>query len=164
LERAGLSKTEGVIIHKPSNIYYLSGYTGEGLLVFGHGFKAIITDFRYTEQAENQAPGFQVLMVGKGVSHVMLAKKVFDENGVTAARFEDDEVTVRAFRKMEEALLPQGTDYMEISGLRIEARQKLTRQQPVSLGQAARIPGVSPGDISVLMIWLEKNRRGQDGK
>ena len=70
----------------------------------------------------------------------------------------------RRFRKMEEALLPQGTDYMEISGLRIEARQKLTRQQPVSLGQAARIPGVSPGDISVLMIWLEKNRRGQDGK
>ena len=43
LERAGLSKTEGVIIHKPSNIFYLSGYTGEGLLVFGHGFKAIIT-------------------------------------------------------------------------------------------------------------------------
>ena len=69
----------------------------------------------------------------------------------------------RRFRKMEETLLPQGTDYMEISGLRIEARQKLTRQQPVSLGQAARIPGVSPGDVSVLMIWLEKLRRVQTG-
>ena len=68
------------------------------------------------------------------------------------------------FRKMEETLLPQGTDYMEISGLRIEARQKLTKQQPVSLGQAARIPGVSPGDISVLMIWLEKRRREQGGE
>ena len=104
LERAGLSQNEGVIIHKPSNIFYLSGYTGEGILVFGHHFQAIITDFRYTEQAENQAPGFQVLMVERGVSHIMLAKRVFDENGITAARFEDDEVTVRSFRYMEEKL------------------------------------------------------------
>ena len=69
----------------------------------------------------------------------------------------------RRFRRMEEMLLPQGTDYMELTGLRIEARQKLTRQQPVSLGQAARIPGVSPGDVSVLMIWLEKRRRENGG-
>ena len=41
-----------------------------------------------------------------------------------------------------------------MSGLRIEARQKLDRQRPASLGQASRIPGVSPGDIAVLMIWL----------
>ena len=67
----------------------------------------------------------------------------------------------KKFRRMEEMLLPQGTDYNQLSGLRIEARQKLTRQQPVSLGQAARIPGVSPGDISVMMIWLEKLRREQ---
>ncbi|MBR2054404.1 MAG: aminopeptidase P family N-terminal domain-containing protein [Clostridia bacterium] len=104
LAKAQVAAHEGVIIHKPSNIFYLSGYTGEGILVFGHGFKAIITDFRYTEQAENQASGFQVLMVGKGLSHVMLAKKVFDENAVTAAYFEDDEINVRAFRKMEEVL------------------------------------------------------------
>ena len=104
LEKAAIGAQEGVIIHKPSNIFHLSGYTGEGILVFGHGFKAIITDFRYTEQAENQAPGFQVLMVGKGLSHIMLAKQVFDEHGITAARFEDDEVTVRTFRRMEEVL------------------------------------------------------------
>ncbi|MCQ2444945.1 MAG: hypothetical protein MJ061_05610, partial [Mailhella sp.] len=49
--------------------------------------------------------------------------------------------------------------YMGMDTLRIEARQKLTRQRPRSLGQAARIPGVSPGDISVLLVWLEKENR-----
>jgi len=46
-----------------------------------------------------------------------------------------------------------------MSGLRIEARQKLDRLRPPSLGQASRIPGVSPGDMAVLTIWLEKRRR-----
>lgn len=46
-----------------------------------------------------------------------------------------------------------------MDALRIEARQKLDRLRPHSLGQASRIPGVSPGDISVLSVWLEKRRR-----
>lgn len=43
-------------------------------------------------------------------------------------------------------------------GLRIEARQKLDKQRPANLGQASRIPGVSPGDIQVLMVWLSRAR------
>lgn len=66
---------------------------------------------------------------------------------------------VEAFRRAEEQLLPQGFDYMTLDGLRIEARQKLTAHQPRSLGEAGRISGVSPGDISVLMVWLEKLAR-----
>ena len=65
---------------------------------------------------------------------------------------------VEAFRKAENALLPQGFDYMTLDGLRIEARQKLTAHQPRSLGEASRISGVSPGDVTVLMIWLEKRK------
>ncbi|MBQ8973015.1 MAG: tRNA uridine-5-carboxymethylaminomethyl(34) synthesis enzyme MnmG [Clostridia bacterium] len=61
----------------------------------------------------------------------------------------------REFRRLEDTPLPPNADYMSMSGLRIEARQKLDRQRPRSLGQASRIPGVSPGDISVLMIWLK---------
>ncbi len=68
---------------------------------------------------------------------------------------------VRAFRRMEDTPLPQDADYLNMSGLRIEARQKLDRQRPHSLGQASRIPGVSPGDISVLRIWL-KSRAGRE--
>ena len=60
----------------------------------------------------------------------------------------------REFQRLENTPLPKDADYLNMSGLRIEARQKLDRQRPASLGQASRIPGVSPGDIAVLMIWL----------
>ena len=62
---------------------------------------------------------------------------------------------VSAFKKMEEKLIPQNIDYENIHGLRLEARQKLQKIKPKSLGQASRISGVSPSDISVLIIWLE---------
>ena len=65
------------------------------------------------------------------------------------------------FRRAEEALLPEDTDFMSISGLRIEARQKLQRQRPRSLGQASRMMGVSPGDVQVLMVYIEKRRHEQ---
>ncbi len=57
-------------------------------------------------------------------------------------------------KKMEEKPLPDGIDYHSIEGLRLEAREKLNRIRPLNLGQAARISGVSPADISVLMIYL----------
>lgn len=62
------------------------------------------------------------------------------------------------FRKMEERLIPADTDYSSIYGLRLEARQKLEKIRPKSLGQASRISGVSPADVSVLIIWLESKK------
>ena len=62
---------------------------------------------------------------------------------------------VKRSEKMESKLLPRDIDYMQINGLRIEARQKLDKVKPLTLGQASRISGVSPADISVLMIYLE---------
>ena len=64
------------------------------------------------------------------------------------------EKQVAEFRKEEARLLPEDIDYNTISGLRLEARQKLSEIRPVSLGQAGRISGVSPADIAVLMIYL----------
>ena len=59
------------------------------------------------------------------------------------------------FKKMENKLMPENCDYSNIHGLRLEARQKLNKIKPKSLGQASRISGVSPSDVSVLMVWLE---------
>ena len=68
------------------------------------------------------------------------------------------EKQVEVFRKEESTLLPPDIDYTGISGLRVEAREKLQTIRPVSIGQAGRISGVSPADIAVLLIWLDQNR------
>lgn len=62
----------------------------------------------------------------------------------------------KQFKRLENKLLPQDIDYEKISGLRIEARQKLNKIRPLSVGQAGRISGVSPADIAVLLVFLDK--------
>ena len=59
-------------------------------------------------------------------------------------------------KRLEDKALPEDIDYLAIDGLRIEARQKLDKIRPVSLGQASRISGVNPADIAVLMVYLKK--------
>ncbi|RKD31377.1 tRNA uridine-5-carboxymethylaminomethyl(34) synthesis enzyme MnmG [Thermohalobacter berrensis] len=66
------------------------------------------------------------------------------------------------FKKLEGKKLPKDIDYNKIKGLRLEARQKLNEIRPDSLGQASRISGVSPADISVLLVYLEQRRRLQN--
>ena len=66
---------------------------------------------------------------------------------------------VEGFKKMEQKLLPEEIDYEQIKGLRLEARQKLNKFKPYSVGKASRISGVSPADISVLLIYLEQTKR-----
>jgi len=63
---------------------------------------------------------------------------------------------------MEEKKLPRDLDYSTIKGLRVEAQQKLNALRPDSIGQASRISGVSPADISVLLIYLENRRRREE--
>ncbi len=70
-----------------------------------------------------------------------------------------EEEQVAKFKKLEQKKLPKDIDYEEIKGLRLEARQKLNNIKPESVGQASRISGVSPADISVLLIYLEQLKR-----
>lgn len=72
------------------------------------------------------------------------------------------EIQIRQFKKLENRKLSKDLDYLNIEGLRLEAREKLSNIRPESLGQASRITGVSPADINVLLIYLEGLRR-KDG-
>jgi len=76
-----------------------------------------------------------------------------------AGYLEKQQHMIEQARRMEETRLPDDIPYGEIEHLRLEARQKLARQKPVSLAAAGRIPGVNPADVAVLTVWLEKQRR-----
>lgn len=69
-----------------------------------------------------------------------------------------EEMQVEKFKSLEDKKIPENTDFSKIEGLRLEARQKLNKVKPVSVGQASRISGVSPADISVLLIYLYNNK------
>ena len=75
-----------------------------------------------------------------------------------AGYLERQQRQVEEFRKEESRLLPADIDYESITGLRLEARQKLNQIRPLSIGQASRISGVSPSDIAVLLIYLEQQK------
>ena len=70
---------------------------------------------------------------------------------------------VEKFKKLENKILPENIDYLNLKGISLEARQKLDRYKPTSIGQASRISGISPADISVLLIYLEQNKNFKKG-
>ncbi len=67
---------------------------------------------------------------------------------------------VEQYKKLEKKLIPSDIDYDDVTSLRLEARQKLKKFKPVNIGQASRIGGVNPADISVLLIYLDSIYRG----
>jgi tRNA uridine 5-carboxymethylaminomethyl modification enzyme len=66
--------------------------------------------------------------------------------------------SIEQMRKLENKKLPENMDYSAIKGLRLEAIEKLNKHKPVNIGQASRISGVSPADVSVLAVYMEKNK------
>ena len=76
-----------------------------------------------------------------------------------AGYIDRQEIEVGKFRSMEEKKIPTWIDYDSIPSLRTEARQKLTQIRPATLGQASRISGVSPADVSLVMIWMKRGRQ-----
>lgn len=73
------------------------------------------------------------------------------------------EQTIHRTQRLEEQRIPEWLDYREVSHLRTEARQKLMRTQPRTVGQASRVEGVTPADIAILMVYLEKQRATRKG-
>ncbi|MFO7160307.1 MAG: tRNA uridine-5-carboxymethylaminomethyl(34) synthesis enzyme MnmG, partial [[Clostridium] cellulosi] len=65
---------------------------------------------------------------------------------------------INEMKRLEQKKLPKDIDYSKVKGLRIEAQEKLNKVRPENIGQASRISGVNPADISVLLIYLEQNK------
>ncbi len=76
-----------------------------------------------------------------------------------AGYIEKQQSAINQMRKLEKRLLPHDINYAEINGLSLEAREKLNKVHPLSIGQASRISGVSPADVSMLLIWLQQYNR-----
>jgi tRNA uridine 5-carboxymethylaminomethyl modification enzyme len=74
-----------------------------------------------------------------------------------AGYIDRQELEVEKFKKMEDKRIPDTFDFSTVPSLRLEALQKLTRIRPATIGQAARISGVSPADIGILLVWLKRN-------
>jgi len=99
-----LPENTAALLHNPSNIFYLSGYTGEGLLLVAPGLKAVITDFRYVEAAQKQCPGFEIHSIRAGIGHVKVAAELLEKLGVKRLAIEDNIITVRGMRDMEKVM------------------------------------------------------------
>ncbi|MBR6164848.1 MAG: aminopeptidase P family protein [Clostridia bacterium] len=105
MDQFRLGSAAAAVIHDPSNMFYLTeGYTGEGLVFISQARRVIVTDFRYTEQAERQAPGFEVIMTEKGRGADQVLAELAKEGKISELRAETNYLSVDAYEKMRAAL------------------------------------------------------------
>ena len=134
-----MSARQAAVVYNPSNMFYLSGYTGEGLALVGSAVKAIITDFRYTEQAGQQSPGFEVCMTEKGRTHEDLLNVLCAKYGVDTLYYEDDTLTVRTFNRAREAV--KGAEWKPINGATERLREIKDEGELALIEKACKITG-----------------------
>jgi len=102
-----------------------------------------------TEVAYKDLPNRSEALTAEVIQQVEIAIKY-------AGYIDRQEVEVEKFKKLEDKMIPDVFDFSTVPSLRLEARQKLIKIRPTTIGQAARISGVSPADISILMVWLKR--------
>ena len=154
----GLTEGRAALIEKPSNCYYLSGFTGEGMLLVLPDQAHILTDSRYTEQAERQAPGCAIRAIGGGVGFFDLVHESVKQAGLTTLFIEQDHVTMDAFAKMREKL--PGLAFEKVNGVPEQLRRVKDEEEVAALRQACDIscrafeyicgviaPGITERDI-----------------
>jgi len=139
VKQLNLTAQNAVVVHNPSNMFYLTqGYTGEGCVFISGTRHVIITDFRYVEQAEQQAPGFDVVMTGKGLGHNQWVAKFCEEDKVEDLRYEDDYLTVRSFEALRSAV-GEGVSYLSLDRAPEKLREIKTPAEVEAMRHAAAI-------------------------
>ena len=139
VEMLRLSAMSAVVVHKPSNMFYLTeGYTGEGVVYISSKRRVIITDFRYTEQAERQAPAFDVVMVEKGKGHNQWIRELVDAESISELYFESDELSVDSFDRLK-AAVGEEIHYHPLNGAPEVIRQIKTASEIVTMRKAGSI-------------------------
>lgn len=123
------------LIHKPENIRYLTGYTGEGNALIGADKRVILTDFRYIEQAQNQAPGFEVIRVAGAVKLEEALASLIPEGSVLA--IEEDCVTVSQYKSLCDAL--PGRKLTALAGAPEQLRRAKDAGEAEKIREACRI-------------------------
>ena len=114
------------------------------------GSNTLIKILSRPEIAYGNLPGKNEALSNEIVQQVEIAAKY-------AGYIDRQELEVEKFKKMEDKRIPDTFDFSTVPSLRLEALQKLTRIRPATIGQAARISGVSPADIGILLVWLKRN-------
>ena len=126
-------------------------------LLARYGYSKANTGLSYADLIRRGIPLSEIISEFGGFEEI--SKEILDTVEIDA-KYEGylikSEEQIEKAKKLEEKLLPKDIDYLSINGLRLEARQKLDKIRPENLGQASRISGVSPADITVLMVYLKK--------
>ena len=139
LDAMNLDKHEGVLVHNPSNMFYLSGYTGEGYVLMARDALVVVTDFRYTEQAEKQAPGFTVAMTDKDHTAEGVLASLCQDKNLDVLYYEDDHLTVKGFQRYQQAL--PGVEWKSLE-MRVQLLRETKDEDELALmSQACRITG-----------------------
>jgi Xaa-Pro aminopeptidase len=134
-----LREQEAVILYKPANLYYLSGFTGEGLALIGLKGKAVITDFRYEEQAGRQCEGFEICCIARGETHEEVAARLCARWKIDVLYFEDDAMTVRDFNRGQQTI--RRVSWKPLEG-EIERLREIKDAEELSrIEQACKITG-----------------------
>lgn len=130
-------KADGAIIHRPENMRWLAGYTGEGCLFIAKGVQTIITDFRYVEQARRQSPEWSVKMTSASAREGKILNELAKNCNARQVYVETDHLTYDDYRALEGAL--EGVELISLSGIPEKLREIKDEAEIQSICKAAAI-------------------------
>ena len=157
---------QAALLHNPTNMRYLSGYQGEGLVLIGGARPAIVTDFRYTEQATQEAPDFEVHEISTGRGHDAVAYACLQAMGASCVAIEEGTVTYAQYKALCAAM--PGVTFVSLDGVPEKMREIKDEDEARHLAQANAItaaafdyictfiqPGVTEKQIAMaLERWM----------